>query len=94
MATKNHDLSDDGDTNFFTDADMAILGSGNGEYHQYSTMIRKEYKFYPDFVYKPGRQKILQTFLQMAHIYKTGHFRNLYEEQARKNITNELHELS
>ncbi|WP_276500387.1 HD domain-containing protein [Terrimonas pollutisoli] len=93
MATKGHAISDD-DTNFFTDADLAVLGADYTLYKQYSTMIRKEYKLYPDFVYKPGRQKVLQHFLQMKNIYKTEFFRNKYEMQARKNLNDELKELS
>ncbi|MFC0771936.1 HD domain-containing protein [Terrimonas alba] len=94
MATKRHAISDDDDTNFFIDADLTILGADYGVYHQYSTMIRKEYKLYPDFVYKSGRQKVLRHFLQMKNIYKTAYFRNKYEMQARKNLTDELKELS
>lgn len=93
ITTKGHEVSEDSDTNHFTDADLAILGSSSEEYKQYSKWIRKEYKFYPDLIYKPGRKNVLQHFLQMPFIYKTDHFRKLFEEQARINLENELKEL-
>ena len=94
MATKEHAMADDNDTNLFTDADLSILGSGDDTYNRYTKMIRQEYKVYPALVYKPGRQKVLRSFLQMPHIYKTPFFQHKYEEQARANLTRELKELS
>jgi predicted metal-dependent HD superfamily phosphohydrolase len=94
IATKGHSMSEDTDINFFIDADLAILGSGGEQYKLYSAAIRKEYKIYPDIVYKPGRRKVLQHFIQMPNIYKTEYFRNKYEEQARKNLNAELKLLS
>lgn len=61
LATKSHSTSDD-DTNFLTDADLSILGKGWKEYENYIRQIRKEYSIYPDFLYKPGRKKVLQHF--------------------------------
>lgn len=93
MATKGHHVSSDNDTNFFTDADLAILGADAATYQWYAAMIRKEYHWYPDIIYKPGRKKVLQHFLDMPAIYKTGYFSGKYEKQARVNLTNELNEL-
>jgi predicted metal-dependent HD superfamily phosphohydrolase len=94
MATKGHEISKDNDTNLFTDADLAILGSDSKNYTQYTKMIRKEYQFYPDLIYRPGRKKVLQHFLQMPYIYKTDYFRHQFEELARINLNNELKELN
>ncbi len=93
LATKGHFLSESSDTNYFTDADLAILGAAPETYQQYVSAIRKEYSFYPDFIYKKGRQKLLQHFIRMSFIYKTDHFRNKYEIQAKKNIQDELNRL-
>jgi len=93
IATKGHHKSADSDTNYFIDADIAILGADYFRYKKYTEQIRKEYKVYPDFVYKPGRQKVLQHFLRMPTIYKTEYFTEKYEERARKNIMYELLEL-
>jgi predicted metal-dependent HD superfamily phosphohydrolase len=94
IATKSHMISDDDDTNYFVDADLSILGANRNEYSRYVKMIRKEYNFYPDFMYKPGRQKVLQHFIQMPRIYKTDYFHDRYEEKARDNLHVELKELS
>ena len=94
MATKGHDQSKDTDINFFTDADLAILGSPKEKYREYSELIRKEYQAYPDIIYNTGRKKVLYHFLQMPHIYKTDFFRNKYESQARKNLNDELQALT
>jgi len=90
LATKKHDLSEDSDTNYLTDADLAILGKNPYDYQKYTEQIREEYSIYPDFMYANGRKKALQHFLQMEAIYKTEHFSKKYEKQARLNISNEL----
>ena len=93
LATKLHELSEDNDTNYLIDADLAILGRGQYEYQKYTEQIREEYSIYPDFMYNNGRKKALQHFLQMDAIYKTEYFSKKYEKQARLNINNELEAL-
>jgi predicted metal-dependent HD superfamily phosphohydrolase len=93
LASKSHTTSLDPDTNLFTDADLSILGSSWDEYFQYSKQVRSEYSIYPDFLYNPGRKKVLQHFLSMEKIFKTEHFYSRYEEQARTNLTAELEKL-
>lgn len=90
LATKKHELSEDSDTNYLTDADLAILGKAPYDYQKYTEQIREEYSIYPDFMYANGRKKALQHFLQMEAIYKTEHFSKKYEQQARNNIITEL----
>ncbi|MBE7170211.1 MAG: hypothetical protein INR73_06455 [Williamsia sp.] len=94
MATREHSLSGDNDTNLFTDADLAILGADTDRYNQYAKEIRREYRFYPDAIYKPGRQKVLQHFLAMPAVYKTSFFHEKYEAQARVNLQQEWEGLS
>lgn len=94
LATKSHESSEDSDTNYLTDADLAILGSNQYDYQKYSEQIREEYTIYPDFMYNNGRKKALQHFLQMDAIYKTEYFFQKYENQARINIANELESLN
>lgn len=93
LATKKHAVSADNDTNFFTDADLAILGLEWEQYAQYYKQVRKEYALFPDLIYVPGRKKVLQHFLQMARIYKTDHFFTKFEKQAKQNLQKELSEL-
>lgn len=93
LATKIHELGDDSDTNYFTDADLSILGQDWPTYKIYVEGIRKEYWIYPDMVYKPGRKKVIEHFLQMGNIYKTEPFSAKFEHQARLNMKWELEEL-
>lgn len=90
IATKNHRKSIDVDTNYLLDADLSILGKSWEEYEKYVSQIREEYAIYPDFLYKPGRKKVLIHFLEFKEIYKTTYFKEKYERQARINIEKEI----
>jgi predicted metal-dependent HD superfamily phosphohydrolase len=89
LATKRHEQVDD-EVDLFTDADLSILGSSPDNYQAYTRQIRKEYSIYPDFLYNPGRKKVLSHFLGMETIYKTSFFRERYETLARQNLQMEL----
>ncbi len=93
IATKTHILNSDKDTNIFTDADLSILGKDWDAYLKYCQQIRKEYAVYPDFIYTPGRKKVLSHFLQMDRIFKTDYFFEKFEFKARQNLQREFDEL-
>lgn len=90
LATKKHLFNTDQDTNYFTDADLSVLGQDWHVYSAYAEGVRKEYSIYPDLIYKPGRKKVLQHFLQMDRIYKTDHFYKMLEISAKRNLQQEL----
>ncbi|KYP14705.1 hypothetical protein [Flavihumibacter sp. CACIAM 22H1] len=90
LATKGHHAAGFDLINYFTDADLAILGKPAALYQQYAGNIRKEYRIFPDFLYRKGRKKLLQHFLEVPRIYKTAQFYQLYESQARTNLTWEI----
>ncbi|MBY8961654.1 hypothetical protein KJK34_02695 [Flavobacterium sp. D11R37] len=90
IATKKHENSGNSDTNLLLDADLSILGSSQEEYDIYCKQIRREYAIYPDVIYKPGRRKVIKHFLEMDYIYKTLHFRQLFESKAKSNLKREL----
>ena len=91
LATKAHPENlDDNDTAYLLDADLVALGSDWPSYETYYKGVRKEYRIYPNVLYKPGRKKVLQHFLDMKNIYRTDYFRKNYEEQARENLVNEI----
>lgn len=92
-ATKSHRAAGDADINLFTDADLSILGKPWDVYELYTKQIRAEYNIYPDIIYKPGRRKVLQHFLNMPRIFKTEQFFAKYEENSRVNLQRELQEL-
>jgi predicted metal-dependent HD superfamily phosphohydrolase len=93
LATKTHTVSADSDTNYFTDADLSILGQRNDVYIEYTKQVRQEYSIFPDFLYKPGRRKALERFLKMDQIFKTEYFFKKLEKQARENLRFELQTL-
>ena len=90
LATKLHQQSDDNDTNYFLDADLSILGQPWEAYLKYSKNVRREYAIYPDLIYKPGRKKVLQHFINMERIYKTDYFFQELEATAKQNLEKEL----
>ena len=90
LATKSHSKSTDSDTNYFTDADLSVLGQPWEIYSLYYKNVRKEYAIYPDFIYNPGRKKVIQHFLSMNSIYKTDYFYNQFEKVAKENLMKEL----
>lgn len=90
IATKTHAVSRHPDTNLFTDADLSILGQERAVYETYCKQVRKEYAVYPDILYRPGRKKVVQHFLDMERIFKTDTFFSLLEKTARENLQWEL----
>jgi len=90
LATKGHSVSEDTDTNLFTDADLSILGMEWPVYAAYFAHVRQEYAVYPDLLYNPGRRKVLKHFLSMERIFKTPNFFERLEQQARRNLQEEL----
>lgn len=90
LATKSHVISANPDTNYFTDADLSILGQNWETYLTYCNNVRKEYCIYPDITYKTGRKKVLRHFLTMERIFKTEFFHAKFENQAILNMKMEL----
>ena len=90
LATKSHIKSTDSDTNYFTDADLSVLGHNWETYSLYYKNVREEYSIYPEFVYNPGRKKVLIHFLSMERIFKTDFFHNKFEKQAKQNLQMEI----
>lgn len=92
VSTKNHELvlEKNQDNAYLLDLDLSILGSDWETYHKYIQNIRNEYKIYPDFMYKPGRKKVLKHFLDRETLYFTDDFKNKYEAKARGNLKKEI----
>ncbi len=90
LATQKHYFSTDNDTNFFTDADLSVLGQDWGTYTRYYQNVRKEYAIYPNIIYNSGRKKVIKHFLEMESIYKTDYFFDKFEMQAKENLKREF----
>ena len=93
-ATKDHTIREkttlQKDLELFLDLDMAILGVDEEIYKWYSEKIRQEYSKYPDNLYNEGRKLALQKVLESESIFSTDDFKQLMEENARKNIESEV----
>ena len=91
LVTENHQCeTNDSDTQFFLDADMAILGSDEISYAKYRKAVRQEHSNIPDFLFNRGRKKFLSTVLEQKFIFASSYFKNRYEQIARENIKSEL----
>lgn len=88
-ATKGHTRESAADVNFFTDADLSILGASESKYDAYARAVRKEYAYFPDMLYRAGRKKVLSHFLSMERIFKTEIFFSRFENAARSNLARE-----
>jgi len=89
LSTKHHE-SNTTDEAFMIDFDLAILGQPEAIYSNYTKHIRKEYAKVPGLLYRKGRKKVLDHFLNKRQIYQTEQFISNYEQQARLNLQNEL----
>src|SRR5262249_56187631 len=95
LATKHHRADDlSWDMKAFLDLDTSILGAPENIYKEYSRAIRKEYSWVPGFLYRKGRVKVLNDFLDRESIYQTEEIWAKYETQARHNIAEEISALS
>lgn len=89
LCTQNHQAKTN-DQRWMVDFDLQILGRDWEFYEAYFKQIRREYRIYPNFMYKSGRKKALVHFLEKEVIYQTETFRTQYEKQARENIQTEI----
>ena len=71
LSTKSHQKAADKDINYFTDADLSILGAPWEVFLNYSKQVRQEYAVFADSVYKTGRRKVIVHFLNKSRIFNT-----------------------
>lgn len=69
-----------------TDCDLAILGADEKSFAAYDANIRKEYAHVPAPAYRTGRARVLKGFLEQPQIFKTGAFRDAFEQRAKSNL--------
>lgn len=70
--------------------DLAILGVEPAAYDAYSVAVREEYAHVPDPLWRQGRARVLQHFLDAPVIFPDAEFRQAREAQARANLAREL----
>ena len=90
MATSHKSELKGKDEQLIADIDLSIFGQSEELLDQYGRNIRKEFSHISEKLYCDGRKKLLSSFLEKDHIYYTDHFRLLYEDKARENLTREI----
>ncbi len=99
LATQGHQPKiDDNDLCIFLDADLAILGTDPAQYQIYARSIRREYSWVSDELYREGRNRVLESFLQRdsakrrlrQRLYHTELLFDELESRARLNLQQEI----
>ena len=72
------------------DMDLAILGSPPEVFSAYEQGVRREYGWVPSLLWRPGRRKVLQSFLDRPSIYVSPQFQAGHEASARRNLHHAL----
>jgi predicted metal-dependent HD superfamily phosphohydrolase len=92
--TKTHQVAaDDINGAVLSDADLSVLGSEAFRYRTYAAAVREEYADVPDDVFKPARAQVLSSLLA-GQLFHTTQGRERWEDRARRNITEEIAELT
>ena len=71
-----------------------VLGATADAFEAYDAAIRKEFHWVPTVQYCIGRSQVLSSFLKREAIYQTEAMRDLYETQARENLSRKIKELT
>jgi predicted metal-dependent HD superfamily phosphohydrolase len=74
--------------------DLSILGAPDDRYDAYAKAVREEYPHVPDDLWRTGRARVLQRFLDAKVIFPDPAFAQWLESQARANLSRELASLS
>uniref|UniRef100_A0A5S6Q795 NR LBD domain-containing protein n=1 Tax=Trichuris muris TaxID=70415 RepID=A0A5S6Q795_TRIMR len=82
-----------GDAEYFSDLQLAILGSSEEEYEVYKRNLRLECCHLNDDAYRAQRLKLLKALLLIPNIFRTNFFRDLFEKQSRENVQKEIDEM-
>jgi predicted metal-dependent HD superfamily phosphohydrolase len=90
LATKHPYCATIDEEQYIVDIDLAVLGASPIEYELYSEQIQKEYCHVPGLLFKRGRLKVLQAFLNQDAIYNTEYFYSKLENKARDNLEREI----
>lgn len=92
ICLSNHDGTPctDQDKLFLLDSDLAILGAEHDVYVKYFSNVRLEYQAVPMDIWEQKRKDFLNFMLGKTRIFRSDYFYQEREQQARKNMQNEL----
>jgi predicted metal-dependent HD superfamily phosphohydrolase len=86
LATKHDDAPATPDAALLVDIDLWILAAPAERFDEYERQVREEYAWVPEFLFRPERRRILESFLRRPAIYSTERFHACCEAQARANL--------
>lgn len=89
-ATHDPDLGDRTGA-VFSDADLEVLGRSRGDYARYLSAVRQDFAHVPDADFAAGRAGVVQSLLALDPLYRTATGTRLWERNARRNLSAELH---
>jgi predicted metal-dependent HD superfamily phosphohydrolase len=84
----------DTDLALLLDLDLSVLAAAPSDYDAYAAAIRHEYAHVPGLLYRPGRRRVLQKFLDADQLYLTPALQAAWEHRARANLVREIKQLS
>lgn len=90
LATKHIETPQDNDTKYIVDIDKSVLGKDAHTYNNYTKDVRREHYMHSDKKYNAWRTAFLSWLLDKKNIYHTEYFTEKYQQQAEKNIADEL----
>lgn len=93
LATRHHALHMTDAESILCDIDLSTLGASETVYTKYKQAIRSEFSWVPEDMFCNSRINVLNSFINREFIFYTDSYRNKYEQQARKNIHQEIEEL-
>lgn len=74
------------DEKLIADIDLSKLGKPEKEFGYYEKKLRKEYIWVPEELFRKGRARIVEQFLERGTIFFTEFFIEKYEKKARDNL--------
>ena len=93
LVTRHDAVPSGDDAQLLTDIDLAILGATRERFLEYEDQVRSEYAWVPGDIFRRERAKLLRRFLARPSIYTTRFFREMLEENARRNLAFSLERL-
>lgn len=82
------------DAAVLNDADLCVLAAPERRYRRYAAGVRAEYAHVPEAAFRAGRAEVLRRLLAAPELFRTRDGRARWEPAARRNLTQELEELS
>ena len=78
------------DAEVLIDVDLSILAARPERFDEYEQQVRTEFSEVPESIFRQRRAEMLQNFLSRSQIFRTQHFVERYERQARSNLDRSL----